>query len=495
MDPEGVPAGEPASAAGEVTSAETTSLVPRQDYSVELRKFEGALLAFITHLGLPAESVLVSVNERGIVFKNIEDVVTKIDGSKKGGSIYISKFIAASAAGLFDAALNYLWDETINELRQRVAHYDLSYFYDVAVNNPDKRKKLNTAEDLIKLDDSELIQGANKIGLISDLGFRHLDYVKYMRNWASAAHPNQNQITGFQLISWLETCIVEVISLPLSNVLIEIKKLLFNIKNNKITDLEGRQISALFAELTQEQVNNLAAGFFGIYTQLDSTTQTRQNVQLLSPALWTSVDEHTRQQFGIRYAKFLANNDQDQQRLARQFLDIVGGVSYIPDSIRGAEIEGAVQDLLTAHRNFNNFHNEPPFARQLQRLVGETGNVPTAVSDTYVRGIVEAYLTNASGVAWNAEPIYVQMMEQFDPAQALKAVLSFNDQTIASKLQFPLSQTKFRAMLEIMKPKISSPAARELVDAIEAFRGPMYMMRLDSVIKNKVESLRKLLAI
>lgn len=121
--------------------------------------------------------------------------------------------------------------------------------------------------------------------------------------------------------------------------------------------------------------------------------------------------------------------------------------------------------------------------------------MPAAVSDTYVRGIVEAYLTNASGVAWNAEPIYVQMMEQFDPAQALKAVLSFNDQTIASKLQFPLSQTKFRAMLEIMKPKISSPAARELVDAIEAFRGPMYMMRLDSVVKNKVENLMKLLAI
>lgn len=81
----------------------------------------------------------------------------------------------------------------------------------------------------------------------------------------------------------------------------------------------------------------------------------RQNVQLLSPALWTRVDEPTRQQFGVRYAKFLANNDQDQQRLARQFLEIVGAVSYIPDSIRGAEIESAVQDLLTAHRNFNNF--------------------------------------------------------------------------------------------------------------------------------------------
>lgn len=108
---------------------------------------------------------------------------------------------------------------------------------------------------------------------------------------------------------------------------------------------------------------------------------------------------------------------------------------------------------------------------------------------------MEVYLTNAIGIAWNAEPIYVKLMEQFDPTQALIAILSFNDQTIASKLQFPLSQAKFKVMLEIMKPKISSPAVRELVDAIEAFRGPMHMMRLDTGIKNKVENLKKLLGI
>ena len=62
-----------------------------------------------------------------------------------------------------------------------------------------------------------------------------LDNIKFMRNWASAAHPNQIELTGLQLISWLETCIKEVISLPLSNITIEIRKLLYNIKNNEIT--------------------------------------------------------------------------------------------------------------------------------------------------------------------------------------------------------------------------------------------------------------------
>src|SRR5207253_2798326 len=110
-------------------------------------------------------------------------------------------------------------------------------------------------------------QGAKEIGLISALGFRHLDYIRYMRNWASAAHPNQNEISGLQLIGWLETCVKEVISLPLSQIVVDIRKLLSNIKTNSISEAEGREIGAFFLSLTQDQANNLASGFFGIYTR------------------------------------------------------------------------------------------------------------------------------------------------------------------------------------------------------------------------------------
>jgi hypothetical protein len=157
-----------------VDQIDSSDLVVRPSYDVQLREFEEGLLGFLNQQGLPTQSILVSVKERVRVFKNIEDVMALIGEEKKQQSIYISKFVAAAASGLFDAALNYLWDETISELRQRVAHYDLSYFYDNAVS-PEKRKKLNDADDLNKLDDSELIRGAKEIGLISELGFRHLE--------------------------------------------------------------------------------------------------------------------------------------------------------------------------------------------------------------------------------------------------------------------------------------------------------------------------------
>jgi hypothetical protein len=113
-------------------SENNTSLTVTTNYSDQLQTFENTLLGFIAQHGLPTATVLVSVQERSNVFRNIDGVVARIEDEQKQRSFYISKFIAASAAGLFDAALNYLWDETIYELRRRVAQYDLSYFFDTA---------------------------------------------------------------------------------------------------------------------------------------------------------------------------------------------------------------------------------------------------------------------------------------------------------------------------------------------------------------------------
>lgn len=130
----------------------------------------------------------------------------------------------AVATGLFDAALNYLWDETIKQLRIRIINGDIEYFYDVVVSD-DRRKNFSSPEDLLKLDDFDLIKGALQIDLISQIGYKHLDYIRFMRNWASAAHPNQSELTGLNLFSWLEICIKEVIATPPSNIQVRINQI------------------------------------------------------------------------------------------------------------------------------------------------------------------------------------------------------------------------------------------------------------------------------
>ena len=75
------------------------------------------------------------------------------------GAVYMSKFMLAVSAGLFDAALNYLWDETIGELRKRIVAYDLNYFFDQAVTDPDKRRDLREPTDLAKITDDVHVTG------------------------------------------------------------------------------------------------------------------------------------------------------------------------------------------------------------------------------------------------------------------------------------------------------------------------------------------------
>lgn len=467
-------------------------IIKQKNYDVQLRDFEGGLVNFLAEHNLPIENIFVGVPERINVFKNLDGVIAQIDPKEKQQSLYMSKFIAGVASGLFDAALNYLWDETILQIRKRVIQYDLQYFYDNAVTG-EKRKRLKDESDLPQVDDYELIKGSKEIGLISDLGFKHLEYINYMRNWASAAHPNQNEISGLQLISWLETCVKEVISLPISNITIQIKKLLAGVKNTTISNEEAQEIAVFFTNLTQEQTNNLAMGFFGIYVSPDSDSKTLQNINRLLPLLWPHVDEDTRNSFGIKYGTFVANNNQHERKYAREFLQLVNGEKYITDDLRIPEIDSALENLLSSHRGFNNFYNEPTFASQVYRLVGDPADVPKILAKKYVYSLVEVFLTNGRGVAGYADPTYTHLLSQLDSHQANIAVLTFNDPHISSKLQFELSQSKFRQLIDILRPIITTPAIKDLIDKIDKFNGKLENMRYDKAIKTSVDSLKVLM--
>ena len=467
---------------------------PIQKTELELLAFEKQLMSVLTQLGLPQDNILIGVKERSKVFKNIEGVVSEIEPGQRLNSIYISKFLAAVAAGLFDAALNYLWDETVLEIRKRVSMYDIAYFYDQAIQSEDRRKRFKDETDIVKLDDSELIEGARQIDLISGIGFKHLDYIKHMRNWASAAHPNQNELTGLQLISWLETCVKEVISLPISTVAIEIKKLLSNIKKTEISKEYAESIIPFFIDLPQERAGTLLSGLFGLYYKTDTEQKVIDNINLLAPKLWAVASEDSKENIGIKYAKFMKNSDIAEEQASRKFLELVGGLSYIPEELKIVEIDTALKNLLQAHRApINNFHHEPAFARALNDLIGTTGFKPEKLSRSYILGLVEVFLTNGNGVAWNAEPIYIELIKKFDATQALHAIISFTDQRISSKLQFSLCKQKYLEMLDMLEKKITSQPLLDLIAEIRKNKeGDFSFLSKLSNIQKRMEELKKL---
>ncbi|MFF1927309.1 hypothetical protein [Streptomyces sp. NPDC058228] len=468
-----------------------SELVPADGPSgLDLATFEAALMRRLADSGLPSDGVLVPARQRILVFHGMDDALAELNEPQRLNSLYLSKFFAAVSAGLFDAALNYLWDETVNQLRQRVSAYDLSYFYDLAVGpTSDLRKKLSTSEDLSKVEDQKLIQAANKMGLLSDVSLQQIDLVRYMRNHASAAHPNHVELRALQLLNFLETCIVEVMTMRVDGVVIEIKRLLENIKKDAVESSDVPVIAATFDKMPEGQANNLGNGLFGIYTRIGTDEQTKANVRLLMPKLWPYLSDDTHRQFGVRAARFRANQDKEQAGLARELLETVDAVSFLPDDIRVPEIDAAIEMLLSTHAGWDNFTNEYAPAVRLAELVGNPPAVPKEVMHKYVDSLVWVFLTNGAGESWSANPIYEQLLRGLTVEEASYALTSFCSHDIALRLNMERPQKKFRQLLDVIDGKIVGRQRRELLSALKDFAGSYSKAKYDAGIKKLLDAI------
>jgi hypothetical protein len=451
------------------------------DVISDLERFQDTILDQLDTVGLPTDGVVVDLGERETLLTSLGAALRRLPDEDRGRSLYVSKMIVAAAVGLFDAALNYLWDETVNELRRRVIGYDLAYFYDIAISG-DMRRHFTGPDDLPQVQDADLLRACREIGLLSDVGFTQIDHVRYMRNHASAAHPNQVDLTGLQLANWLETCIRQVITLPQDPITAHTGRLLGNIKAARLSASDTAATASFFEELPPDRADTLAAGLFGLYTDTRRTAIVADNVRLLWPELWDFVSEEARYGFGTRYGRFQASAEMGQASAARELLDLVDAAAYFPEPIRVVAIDAAIDTLMAAYHGLNNFYNEPGPAQALETLAGPEGNIPEAVSPKYVRAVVTPFLGNGYGVSHAAIPAYTRMIESFGPREASRALRAFTDPGIASVLWSSTGRKQWPKLLDLLEPKLTRPADRALYDAVRAFAGPPDRLALDPSI-------------
>ncbi|EPD12137.1 hypothetical protein Lpp48_00040 [Lacticaseibacillus paracasei subsp. paracasei Lpp48] len=435
-----------------------------------ITELDRQLRQILTILHLPSENIVQPISERGKVFKNLESVINEISSNKESMT-YLSKFIHAVADGLFDAALNYLWDATVSELRTRISEFDIEYFYDVAVTNTEKREKLKGSGDLVKVQDSDLLVGAEKIELLDKISLHELNEIRFMRNWASSAHPNNAELTGYKLVDWLETCIYKVFNIPRSKLNLEIKKLLSDIKTRSFSNEEVNMKKQLFSSLKGNQPNILISGLFGIYVSEKATSETRVNISKLIEPLWSLGSDKTKVKIGTNFGNYSINGHVEKAKHAREFLEIVNGQAYIPKDLKISEISNILSDLKSANDNSDNFYSEPPLSAQLVSFVDKYGTLPEEIENEYITTVVYCFITNGFGIAWNADDNYKLMINKFTPDQAIKAMLSYTDSAISIKLGHTLCVKKYKELLSLVKPKIINETPKKLIDFIVNFQG------------------------
>lgn len=112
--------------------------------------------SYLNQLNLPYNDIIAEERQRQIIAKNLPDLLGEIPNEKKVSATYLSKFVAASAIGLFDAALNYVWNEVIINLRRKIVYYGLDVFYDNAIES-NRREAYRKEEDLSSINDRRLL--------------------------------------------------------------------------------------------------------------------------------------------------------------------------------------------------------------------------------------------------------------------------------------------------------------------------------------------------
>ncbi|KXT75325.1 hypothetical protein [Streptococcus sp. DD12] len=429
-------------------------------------------------LNLPTKDVVSEVRQRKYVYSNLLFVFEALE-EQPNNQLYLSRFVHACADGLFDAALNYLWDAVVEVLRAKIIDYDLVYFYDLLYSDKKDRKNYKDESDITKVSEAELLQGIKLMGFINDTEYQQLMHINYMRNWSSAAHPNRVSLDGPTLISFLNQCFDIVFNMKVSPLNLEISTLLRDIKNRKLDTSEMTSRKQIMRDLPKDKANSLIQGFFGIYTDEGVSQDTMENIHGLAPTLWNVADESTKTKIGMNYAQIKINGTTEASKTAEAFLEVVDGKSYIPAVLRAGEIDNILDELQSAHKAAGNFYSEPLIVQNLISIISSVGGpLPKEVEFKYVNTIVNCFLTNGIAEAWNANSYYVRLISSFTKEQAELALISFFEVEINQKLNYAICSTKFKEMLKKIRDK---------------FTGGQYTLFIDYLIGFETEPLTKFL--
>jgi hypothetical protein len=179
-------------------------------------------------LGLPSEGVIADANDRQIMSENLPKYIMTLDQRTKQDARYLSKFVVGAGFGLFDYALNAIWNEVAETLKKKAISYGVEIFFDCAVSGK-LRESYKTDDDLSGLKDIVILDTCRKLELISEITYKKLAHILDMRNNVGISHPTDIQINAYELLGWLQNCVKDVINDQPSDAAIRVKAFLDNL--------------------------------------------------------------------------------------------------------------------------------------------------------------------------------------------------------------------------------------------------------------------------
>jgi hypothetical protein len=357
----------------------------------------------------------------------------------------IVKACIAVACGLFDAAINYIWNAAIVELREKVRRFGLHVIPQILDD------KMFDEESLVDLKDAELLDLCLKLNLISDQDFFFLDQCRATRNSYSIAHPAEGLVDEDEFIGFLSRCQKHALSSAHNPKGVDTKALLSALKaarfkKDQIEEWE-RRIQATF-DVQRELIFGM---LHGIYCDPDSGEEARVNALSICKSFAGELSPKTRSVLVDRHQDYRAKGDDKRYLASQGFFESLGLLSLLSEAEIHSLITSASRNLLRVHRDWNNFYDEPPFAQRLAQLTRDN-RVPESAQTDFVSAVVTAATGNGYGVSHGAEPYYWAMVKSFSPNE-IKIMLELpkDGSTLSARIKGSVDcESRFRQLVNLL---------------------------------------------
>lgn len=403
-------------------------------------------------------NIIASDEEIVCAWRELPREIMRIPEDLRDG--FIVRMCIATSVGLFDGAINYIWNAVILTLKKKIRNFGFSLIGQTL----DKKFEEN---DLNNLMDSELLDLCYKLELLSEDGYFFLNQCRDIRNNFSSAHPSIAQIDDRELVNFISRCCKYGITYDYTLVGVNVSDLIASLKGRRMDEDElsiwNEKLSTTFP--AQRQL--LLPMMMGLYCDPDSTETTRLNCLKICVASSSYLDDRIKSSMLEQYNKYFVKGDNDRCIAAKMLFEKMQILDLLSDAEQNAIVKNACRNLLKAHLEFNNFYNEPPFAKRLLELTFSL-KTPKTMQLEYVTTVLICYVGNPYGVSHSAVPYYEEMIKNFSPREIEHMINLLDEKSLFSEKikSYPRCKQRYREALELIEQDSMSSSQQSKYTAL-----------------------------
>lgn len=393
-------------------------------------------------LGVP-RGILASDDEIQGAWDNLPGVLKKIPPALRTEGL--ARMCVAVASGLFDSAINYIWNSSVIELREKVRRFGLNVVQQIT------GKSNFDEQGLLDLKDAELLTLCLKLNLITEDGYFFLDQCRDIRNNFSAAHPVVGNIDDHEFIGFANRCAKYALGNDNNPVGVDIADFMKAIKTAKFKQEQLDEWVNRIAKTHEAQQNLLLGSLHGIYSDPTSNEEARVNSLSISGQLNDAFTPKVKSDLINRHQDYIAKGDEKRHKASQQYFEKLGLLGLLGDPEVHALLSNACKRLADVHKGIDNFYNEPPFADRLLELSNQVA-IPDTIKEEYVETVVMCAIGNPYGVSNAAVPAYRKMVKGFSPSEVeIMLNASSKNGTVGQRLKsYPNCRKRFKDLVQLI---------------------------------------------